>query len=205
MRPGGMTRIRWRAGRRPKERERTARRARVRTYEQAVYEELCLEAQAAEYQFLPCRKGKQGYQYTMREVHLMLDRAIHEGRIMAYGEYCLYWRRYIVFTMIVLPQGARQGAELKGARRRHAGRGGQAYLRTGAACGVPRVLQAPPSAATWRGSGALAHGGRPARCARAEVAQVRSEGNAEGDCVRRRRVKRVAQAGERERRRERSS
>ena len=77
-----------------------ARRAGVRTYEQAVYDELSLEAQAAEYELLPCKKRSHKHQYTMKEVHMLMDRAIHEGRVMAYADFVKYARRYIGFMMV---------------------------------------------------------------------------------------------------------
>lgn len=77
-----------------------AKRARVRTYEQAVHDELCMEAQAAEYEILPCRKRTHKFQYRMKDVHMDMDRGIHEGRTMPYEEVCMYMRRFIGFLML---------------------------------------------------------------------------------------------------------
>ena len=86
-------------GEEDRQRELAKRRAGVRSTEQAVYDELCMESWNAEYEFLPCRKRTHNHQYTMREVHKLLDRAIHEGRVMAYEDYRTYWQRYMGYTM----------------------------------------------------------------------------------------------------------
>ena len=51
----------------------------------------------AEYEILPCRKRSHKFHWTMKEVHMRMDQDIHEGRVMAYEDYLMWWRRYLGF------------------------------------------------------------------------------------------------------------
>ena len=74
------------------------RRAGCVPIEEAVYDELQAEATFAEYEYLPCRKRSQGYQYTLKEIMGLIDKEIAEGRVQAYKDWVAAWQRYMGVT-----------------------------------------------------------------------------------------------------------